>query len=140
MIGWLTEWHRQRELKKYFKVRFFRERHEIYLRIVAFIETAGDKTLAGVTLYSLLFEVPNSLQVDMRLTSRMLQALRADGLIEATTVPAPTDPRWMAALHARYRLTRQGTWFLDEWWVKRTLQGILGSGPNPAPFIIVSEP
>lgn len=139
MIGWLAEWHRQRELKKYFKVRFFRERHEIYLRIVAFIGTVSESPLAGVTLYDLLFEASTSLQVDMRLTARMLQALRADGLIEATTVPAPTDPRWMAALHARYRLTRQGIWFLEEWWVRRTLRRILGSGPDPAPSVTFSD-
>jgi hypothetical protein len=134
MIRVITEWKRKRDLKKYFTIRFFRERHEIYLRAVAAIGAVEDKSVPGITVYSILFEAPTSMQVDMSLTARMLQALKVDGLVKTTAIPPPTDPPWMASIHARYQLTCQGEHFLDQWWVKRTLQKCLVTEQSRRPI------
>lgn len=140
MIGLIAEWKRKRELEKYFRVRFFRERHEVYLRAIAILGMADEKPLPGVTVYSILSQNPGSVQVDMRLTARILKALHVDGLVEYAVLPPSDDLTPLGNLYARYRITRQGKRFLDQWWVRCTLQRIPGEGPDPASFARVSQP
>lgn len=131
MIGLIAEWHRKRELKKYFVVRFFRERHEIYLRVLAIVGEVDGATITGLAIYESLLQAPSKMQVDHPLAARMLQALRIDRLIEPVNAGAPSaDPKLLGALHGRYRLTRQGRWVLDEWWVRRTLQRMSGTASS----------
>lgn len=121
------EHRRKRALNKYFKIRYFRERHEVYLRMMVVLRMLVDKgdghtwRPSGMTVRNALFEAPGVVQVDDRLVARMLEALVADGLIEKDGTSPRISPKWMGWLYARYRVNYKGIWFLDQWWVQRTL-------------------
>jgi hypothetical protein len=129
--SWLRERRRRRELRAWFRVSYYRERHEVYLKILAIMRMVRDHRspvpgapfwdVSGMVIKAGLFLSPCTIEVDSAMVADMLRAMRTDGLIERVHLPPKGTPEHMSCLHARYYLTERGDALLDTWWVHETL-------------------
>lgn len=127
----MRESRRRRELRRWFRVKYYRDRHEVYLRILAIMRLVREHRapvpgaafwdVSGMVIKAALFHSPCSIPVDAAMVADMLSAMRTDGLIKRVHLPPKGTPEHMSHLHARYYLTHEGEAFLDRWWVQETL-------------------
>jgi hypothetical protein len=139
--SWLIRWlhPRRRELgdhriqfEEYFWNPYWRERHELYLRVVGIISltsSGGDEGVHVLRVKEALFRRPGQDRLcSASLVTQALHALRADGLVRRVDNDHPS-------LMTRYALTRMGSRFLGQGWVQALLDTYAPLVPLESPGV-----